>query len=139
MKELSKEHSEGITIAVKSVSRRIPFIKGWELRNDWGNYKFSLFINIIINLEELSKYYNAKSTGHNNRIKKSGSLNMFVGTVDFEDRETWNKEWEFFYSEKKKIESKINSVYEIIPEEYVLFFDARNKRRIEIYDFILDE
>lgn len=129
MRQLPKEHATGVTIVVKSLSKVYPFIKGWELSEGWDNYKTTLYIELIINIEEASKFYNKPPTGFKN--KKGSTLSMFLGMTDiFNNKSEWDDEFEFFYGEKQKMINKLNNVYHMIPEDYIRFREgAYNKEK----------
>ena len=52
----TKKQLTGISLIVKSTSKKYFFIKDWSLTEDFKNYNYTLFIDLYIDFDLLSKY-----------------------------------------------------------------------------------
>ena len=137
MSKFNRETLLGIDIAIKAVSKKYNFIVGWKLTDDAEKYNFIVYINLLINLDKTSEYFNKPIT--RKMGGRTSGLNSFFSTLDpLKDKEEWDKEWEFFYFFKKQIERDLYSVYESLPDEYtVKLRDTDKTCVIGICDFVV--
>lgn len=50
----------GIDLTIKALSKKFPFIEGWEFTEDFIKYDVSLYINLYVDLDELKEYVGEK-------------------------------------------------------------------------------
>jgi hypothetical protein len=54
---ITKKEFKGIELVVKALKKKYPFITGFNIFPDYENkYRYTLFVDLKINFEELSKY-----------------------------------------------------------------------------------
>lgn len=142
MSRFTKDILQGITIAIKGASRKYPFIVGWELPKNANDYEFTTYVNLLVSPNKLKDYFNKelKKSFYSN---ESGSLSSFFETPDpWEQKEEWDKVFNFFYEKKKEIQNYITMYYDAVPDEYSLFVGrglVSKKPEINIDNFIISE
>lgn len=53
--------NKGINIAVKMIKKYYPYIIGWEFDGGFNQYKYTFYINLILDREKVMKYYGLES------------------------------------------------------------------------------
>jgi len=140
MSKFTQEVLTGINIAVKSISKKYPFIVGWELDSDTERYSHVIYIDIIVDKKKLSDYFE-KPILRKHLDKVANFVSLFKNydwTKDDETKKEWEQEWEYYYNSKREMEKSLDTIYSLIPDEYVLMTNTDTKvHNIRIDDFIL--
>lgn len=130
MRELERDNNfnekqiRGIDMTIKSIARRFPFIKGWELTKDYTAFKAHVYINLLVDFDEMADFYNTEIhpiwLKSKNTVQTSVPFTIF--TLNPMNHDYNSSEYkEFFeksYEEGKKIKESINTIYSNLPEEF---------------------
>jgi len=140
MSRFTKDVLLGINIAVRGVSKKYPFIVGWELSETAEDYNFTTYINLLINLNKIKDFF-GRETRPRFYSNSSGSLTSFIETPDpWEQKEEWQNDFDFFFEVKKEIQRGLTNYYQSVPEEYSLFIGegaSLRKPDINIDNFVV--
>lgn len=117
-RELSLEKIKGIDIVVKSISKKYPFIKGWEFNDNWESWETLIVINFFVDYNEFKKYIGDKK--YRKSIYKRTYLNL-SDAVNFD-----------YYDEVtdlgESIKNLSESLYETLPDEMVFHWSDNSHR-----------
>ena len=142
MSRFTKDVLLGINIAVRGVSKKYPFIVGWELPENAEDYNFTTYINLLINLNKIEDFFGVE-TRKRFFSNSSSSLSSFIKTGDpWLEKERWQKDFDFFFDVKKEIQRGLTNYYQSVPEEYSLFIGEEpnhKKPDINIDNFVVIE
>ena len=119
IKNILKEESEdvnminkGIDIAVKILKQEYPFVKGWRFEDPIDAYKTVLYINLIINYDEVLVFYGLKPSNSfmrnyesDEKVPYQFSGMVYEGIIDNP------------YEEYRKLVSSLEDVYEYLPSD----------------------
>lgn len=111
--ELTDKQRTGFDIIIKSLQKKYPFIVGWDEHSHWRDYFATIFIDLLVDVDKLSEYFNSPLYG---TIKpKSGSSlikPLFLNDQGYKKvREVENN-----------IEDKMGVMYEYLPEGYNVIY-----------------
>jgi len=117
-----EDKEKGINLVIKALSKKFPFIIGWELAENFDKYKIFYLINLIIDLEKVGEFYNVEMDSFFLKQWNSDSLYQtpYILTYSEAKKDDRNR------SETKKIEEVLNNFYNRIPEKFSIFFDMTN-------------
>ena len=126
--KFTEKQIRGIDLIVKSVKKKYPFIRGWEFNKDFEKYVVHLYINLIVDFDEVAKFY--KDDIHlvykDRRIPLISSLlltflesNNFLG-FDNPKRQEF---FEYNYNETKKLTNLVSQLYKTLPEEFLIYYN----------------
>lgn len=146
--EFTEKQIRGIDLVIKSVKKKYPFIKGWKFTKDFEKYIAHLYIDIIVDFDDVAKFYN--QTLHpayaDRKFPLVSSLlytflssNLFMNFDDSERQAFFEKN----YNETKKITNNVTSLYEKLPEEFAIYYDytsfdgttQKNKVQLSVSEF----
>jgi hypothetical protein len=121
--DLTEKQRRGIDLVVKSASKKYPFILGWELFPDWQKYDAHLYIDLYVDWNLISQYYNEPIKPYyvgypEMMLGKTSSLFSYLGS------ENVNRDEHFQtgYNQGVKIRNLFTTLYQALPEEYQLFY-----------------
>jgi hypothetical protein len=128
MEQLTKKQEQALNQMVKTVSRKFPFILGWEPSKDFLIYDTMLNINFIIDYNKLSEFFGTEPTRYwADQIKEFGPYNMY-GLGSMFDYEMYPHIKELSYNATETIERLLNNMNEQLPEDYVISYPYENFR-----------
>ena len=82
--DLTEKQRRGIDLVVKSASKKYPFILGWELFPDWQKYDAHLYLDLYVDWNLISQYYNEPINPYYveypEAIDKTSSLFTYLGS-----------------------------------------------------------
>ena len=121
-RELTLEKIKGIDIVVKSISKKYPFIKGWNFNDEWETWETLLEIDFLVDFKEFRKYVgDDKSKVYSYKITY---LNL-TDAVDFK-----------YYDEAHDLSDNIkklsNYLYQSLPEEMAFHWVTDEERRCKL-------
>jgi len=124
MNELNKKQIKGIDIVVKSTSRKFPFIKSWELYDEYQEYNSILYINLIVDLNLVKDYFNFEwnpemSESYGNKIESLGLPFLPKYKIGSPQSPEYTKKMEKTEEVKNKIEKSFQNLYENLPDQLV--------------------
>lgn len=114
MEEKSQENlDKGIDIAVSILKHEFPFITGWRY-NDKGHYsRYTVYINLICDLEKTSEFYNSPIKKHYKNNGETDSPYPFF-PLELSNEIDNNEKYELYTVMQKSF----TEIYHEIPDEY---------------------
>lgn len=142
--DFDEKQLKGISMVVKATAKKFPFIKGWELAPKYKEFTSVLYINLIVDFNEVMKFYNLewnpfwKKILEKNGVIESALITTFSSGYDvFSLGSDESKKFlDNSYNETKKITEYLNNLYTSLPEEFKiktlfeLFFPSSEDRQI---------
>lgn len=125
MSELTKRQEKGIDLVVKSLRKRFPFIKGWELSEDNERFQVTFFIELLIDFFEMAEFYGKEiRPAWARRYRMDGPKDIYSSSlaamIDIDDGEpmfdgpTFNE----MYENNSEIKKYLANVYGMLPDEF---------------------
>lgn len=111
---------KGIDMVVRGVQKKFPFIIGWEKSEVFDKYQTQMFINLIVDMNKLSKYYNGPIKHYWVEDLEQGRGDSGGGTFYLENHEDIQ---EISFKNRRGIESFINDVYVLLPKQFQVFVE----------------
>jgi hypothetical protein len=129
MEQLTKKQLRALDKMIKAVSRKYPFITGWEPSEDLLRYDTMLNIDFIVDYEKLAKFFNAETDNTwKNIIKDNGgsySIYTLGGPFDY-DKYPHIKD--ISYNTSENIERILTDINVELPEEFRITYTYENFR-----------
>jgi hypothetical protein len=123
------EQIKGITISVRAAKKTYPFIKGWKFTDNYEKYVAHLYINLIVDFEEILQFYGLEIKDFYKEKKQTNPQEMRnAALLAFTDWGEWKSE-EFekmadkSYTEGTKVKSLIREAYTYIPENMIITYE----------------
>lgn len=126
--KFTEKQIRGIDLIVKSVKKKYPFIRGWEFNKDFEKYIAHLYINLIVDFDEVAKFYK-DDIHHVYKDRKmpliSSLLLTFLASNDVLgfDNPKRQEFFEYNYNETKKLTNLVSQLYKTLPEEFLIYYD----------------
>ena len=135
IKKILKEETEsdeeklilkGINLAVNSLKGDFPFIKGWEISEDMYEYGSTIYLNLLVDPEQVGEFYNLEK-----RKLYDFYLDRYItypmGAFEYGNLDP--------YEETSKIIEMLNDNYKFIPNEWKMNNRALpNEKKILHFD-----
>lgn len=115
MEGLDKIQIKGIDLAVKSLSKKYPFITGWREYDKWEDFNIRLFVNIKISPKLLAEYVNGKPE----KVLPSSGESIYL--QDFLEFKTFD--WEQVTNLNDDIQEYLEMAYEFLPNDYKVKYE----------------
>jgi hypothetical protein len=116
----------GVNLAVKATKKMYPFIKGWKFADNYQKYDAHLYIDIIVDFEELYDFYGVKLKDYfikkkieNPKDLKTSALFSYGDWGD-NDTEEYKKMADESYNKGMELKNTISNAYTYIPEDMVI-------------------
>jgi hypothetical protein len=115
---LSPNQIKGIDLVVKGISKKYPYIIGWEKSSVFEKYQSQMFINLIVDMNKLSEYHNSPIKSYwvddliEGRYDSIGGAFYLINYDEIEDIARDNR---------KNLEKRINDIYKSLPKEFQVF------------------
>jgi len=118
---------KGIDVCISVANKTYPFIVGWERANNWDSTKYFFYVNLIVDYRKAKEYYNLPFRLYyerypdeiDNLIKNKTEYAYPTSLLDYELSDDQ-------YLESKKIKETVQDVYELIPDEYKMMYEAES-------------
>jgi len=142
--DLTEKQKRGIDLVVKSAAKKYPFILGWELFPDWQKYDAHLYLDLYVDWNLVSQYYNEPINHFYDKrpesvLGKTSALFSYLGSENVNS----DKHFETGYNHGVKIKNLITSLYQVLPEEYQLYYthhgslgDVKNPCSLTLNDYL---
>lgn len=121
---------KGIDVTIKLLSKKFPFIVGWMLSEPLDRYDYSLYINLIVDIDKVKDYYGLDLSDMYKKYaewmfdEKSGNKAYPFSALNYEDV------FEDPYVENKKIIETLNDIYEDIPDSLKYYIDDTKNTKV---------
>ena len=129
MEQLNKKQLRAIDMMIKAISRKYPFIIGWEPSEDFLKYDTMLNIDFKVDYEKLAKFFNAETDETWKRIigDEGGSYPTYsLGGPFNYDKYPHIKD--LSYDTTENIERILTDINEELPEEIRITYQYENFR-----------
>ena len=135
--EVSKQQiDKGIDIVVNGLKKEFPFVVGWQLHNDYEEYRTSIYIDLVVEYEKVKEFYNLTP-------KKMYDLEYIKNRQVAYVITPFNHEGKFDpYKESQKLGEYVFEMYEYIPDElkleesYTYGSVSANYKGLKVDDYI---
>jgi len=117
---LNPNQIKGLDMVVRGIRKKFPFIIGWEKSEVFDKYQTQMFINLIVDMNKLSKYYNGPIKHYWVDDLEQGRSDSGGGTFYLENHEDIEK---ISLKNRREIESFINDVYVLLPKQFQVFVE----------------
>jgi hypothetical protein len=110
--EVSKQQiDKGIDIVVNGLKNEFPFVVGWQLHNDYEEYRTSIYIDLVVEYEKVKEFYGLEpKTMYNIEYIKNKQVAYVLTPFKYEGNFDP-------YIESQKLSEYVFEMYEYIPEE----------------------
>lgn len=115
--EFGEMQMKGINLVVKALSKKFPFVTGWELSQIWDEYYNVIFINLIVDLEKAGEYYNVEFSDYWIDSWKSDKMVDASYILSMAYNNNLNS-----LVETNKIKEKLQELYSNLPDDFCLFY-----------------
>ena len=134
MEQLTKKQERALDKMIKAVSRKFPFITGWEPSKNFLDYDTMLNIDFIIDYDKLAKFFNADTDEGWKRIldNEGGSYSMYsLGGPFNYDKYPHIKD--LSYDTSAKIEELLTAMNHDLPEGFSITYPYNNFRGEQVF------
>jgi len=125
----NEKQIKGLDMVMRALAKQYKFVKGWQLDDKYEEYKYTLYIDMIIDINELAEQTN--NYINKNRVKEKKGTSIFFGLTpnkNGEPLEGFTPEWDEFvndsYEYGKEIRDKMNFLYRKLPYEFKIHVDT---------------
>ena len=115
---LNPSQIKGLDLVVKGVSKKYPYIIGWEKSDVFEKYQSQMFINLIVDMTKLSEFHNGEIKPYWVEDLEIGRNDSSGGTFFLENHEDVQ---EIASTNRRNLEKRINDIYKSLPKEYQVF------------------
>ena len=112
---LTPKQIKGLDLVVKALSKKYPYIVGWEKSDAFDKYETQMFINLIVDMNKLSEYFNSTIKSYWVEDLEEGKHDYSGGVYFLEDYATAE---EIASQNRKQIGIRINESFKILPKEF---------------------
>jgi hypothetical protein len=120
------KQKRGIDLVFKIVRKKFPFIVGWEFSEGYEKYDCTLYLDIKIDVQKLGEYVGM--VPNEVRTKKFGALLSAFDWGDYKS-EKWDEIASKSYNLVVQMKSFINENYDILPEEFKIYYDLGHQSK----------
>ena len=135
--EVSKQQiDKGIDIVVNGLKNEFPFVVGWQLHNDYEEYRTSIYIDLVVEYEKVKEFYGLEpKMMYNVEYIKNKQVAYVITPFEYEGKFDP-------YIESQKLNEYVFEMYEYIPDElkleesYTYGSVRTNYKGLKVDDFI---
>ena len=130
MEQLTKKQERALDKMIKVISRKFPFITGWNDSEDFLKYDTMLNIDFMVDYDKLAKFFGAESDGYWKKIidDNGGSYPTYsLGGLFSYYKYPHIKD--LSYDTSTKIETILTNMNEELPEGFQITYPYENFRR----------
>ncbi len=125
----NEKQIKGLDMVIRALTKQYKFVKGWQLDDRYEEYKYTLYIDLFIDINELAEQTN--NYINQNRVKEKKGSSIFFGLTpnkNGEPLESFTDEWDQFvndsYEYGKELREKMNFLYRKLPNEFKIYIDT---------------
>ena len=137
--EFNKEQLKALNMLISSLKRKYSFVKDWKLAEDFDDYSAMLYIDLFVDILEISEILDLKLSEYYEIFKNepkylsSSSLSTF-----FEDKNDNNKNiTDITWDLRKKMEEYLNNTYNYLPEKFRITYNLYDETKTSTFDVII--
>ena len=113
--EVSKQQiDKGIDIVVNGLKNEFPFVVGWQLHNDYDEYRTSIYIDLVVEYEKVKEFYGlTPKKMYDLEYIKNRQVAYVITPFEYEGKFDP-------YIESQKLGEYVFEMYEYIPDKLKL-------------------
>jgi len=123
------KQKRGIDLVFKVAKKKFPFIIGWQFSESYEKYDCTLYLDMKIDVQKLGEYVGMVPNEHS--AKKFGALLSPFDWGDFKSV-NWDEVANKSYNLVVQMKSFINENYDILPEEFKIYYDLGHQSMYEV-------
>ena len=128
MEQLNKKQVRALDMMIKAISRKYPFIIGWEPSEDFLKYDTMLNIDFKVDYEKLAKFFGVEPEEYwLNYLERERSFDTYTLGGPF-SYEKYPHIKDLSYDTSKKIETILTNMNEELPEGFQITYPYENFR-----------
>ena len=135
--EVSKQQiDKGIDIVVNGLKKEFPFVVGWQLHNDYEEYRTSIYIDLVVGYEKVKEFYGlTPKKMYDLEYIKNRQVAYVITPFEYEGKFDP-------YIESYKLNEYVFDMYEYIPDElkleeiYTYGSVSANYKGLKVDDYI---
>jgi len=120
------KQKRGIDLVFKVAKKKFPFIVGWEFSDNYEKYDCTLYLDMKIDVQKLGEYIGMVPNEYS--TKKFGALLSPFDWGDFKSV-NWDEIASKSYNLVVQMKSFINENYDILPEEFKIYYDLGHQSK----------
>jgi len=140
----NEKQIKGLDMVIRALAKQYKFVKGWQLDSNYEEYKYTLYIDLFIDVNELVEQTNNHI--NKNRVKEKKGTSIFFALTpnkNGEPLESFSEEWDQFvndsYEYGKEIRDKINFLYRKLPNEFKIYIDTGEGENNSVVTINIDD
>lgn len=128
---ITEKQLRGIDLTIKAVSKKFPFVQGWEFAKDYQNYNSTLFINLIVDFEKVGEFYGYEMIPY--YAKKISTdpdlfISSFFGSFFQEgykyDSPEYHEYIHRWWLKAQDVKEYLDHMYKTLPEDFQIFWSS---------------
>lgn len=112
---LNPKQIKGLDLVVKALSKKYPYIVGWEKSEVFDRYETQMFINLIVDMNKLSKHFDRPIKRYWVEDLEAGRTDYGNGIFFLENSDELDGT---STQNRREIEKRINDSYQLLPKEF---------------------
>jgi hypothetical protein len=118
--EFNREQLKALNMLISSLKKKYSFVKDWKLAKDFDDYSAILYIDLFVDILEISEILDLKLSEYYEVFKNEPKyLSSSSLTTFFEDKNDSNKNiTDITWNLRKKMEEYLNNTYSYLPEKF---------------------
>ena len=96
----NEKQIKGLDMVIRALAKQYKFVKGWQLDSNYEEYKYTLYIDLFIDVNELVEQTNNHI--NKNRVKEKKGTSIFFALTpnkNGEPLESFSEEWDQFVND----------------------------------------
>lgn len=126
----NKDQIKGLNMVINATKKKNPYIKGWEFSNDFEKYPTTLYINLLIDIIELSEILDLDVRDYYLKLYQESPSEIYSGSLSvfFKEKgkeESYRHDEELFdrlYNVRKELNDYIIYLYNLLPDEFKIYY-----------------
>lgn len=128
MEQLTKKQERALDKMIKVISRRFPFITGWNDSEDFLKWDTMLNIDFMVDYNKLCKFFGVEPDKYwLNYLEREGSFDTYTLGGPF-SYEKYPHIKDLSYDTSKKIETILSNMNQELPEGFQITYPYENFR-----------
>ena len=133
MEQLTKKQERALDKMIKAVSRKFPFITGWEPSKNFLDYDTMLNIDFMIDYDKLCKFFGVEPDKYwLNYIDREGSFETYTLGGPF-NYDKYPHIKDLSYDTSAKIEELLTTMNHDLPEGFSITYPYENFRGEQVF------
>lgn len=112
---LNPKQIKGLDLVIKALNKKYPYIVGWQKSGVFDKYESQMFIDLIVDMDILSKYFDRPIKHYWVEDLEVGRTDYGAGVFFLEDSNGLD---EASSQNRREVEKRINDTYHLLPKEF---------------------